>query len=55
MLFSRALHFVLASLRTKLKHLYFLVRGCTTVGIRENAVKDTAVCFTIVAGMFMHT
>lgn len=43
MLFLRALHFVLSSLRTNLKHRYFLVRGHSTVGIRENSVKDTAV------------
>jgi hypothetical protein len=42
-LFLRALRFVLSSLRTDLKHLYFLVRDHSTVGIRENSVKDTAV------------
>ena len=43
MLFSRALHFVLSSLHTNLKQIYFLVRGHSTVGIRENSMKDTAV------------
>jgi hypothetical protein len=42
-LFLRALNFVLSSLLTNLKHLYFLVSSHSTVGIRENSMKDIRV------------